>query len=390
MELSFFIEKSKLLFETVKEHRRTFHKNPELSFQEFKTSTYIKNYLTKLSIENYSCTETGVVGLIGKGDKCVGLRADIDALPIFEENESEFKSLNNGVMHACGHDMHTAMLLGAAEILKSIEDQLGGCVKLIFQPAEELIPGGASLMIKEAVLENPAPSAIFGQHVNPSDEVGKIALAAGPVMASGDELYFTITGKGSHAAQPHLGNDAVLAASHLVVYLQTFITKFRNPLNPGVLSITAINGGSATNIFPDKVQLLGTLRTFDNNWREFIHNELQTKCKELVALYNCEFELKIKKGYPPLVNNQSTSEFAKNTAIELLGTDKVLDFEPKMWAEDFAYFAEKVPSTFWFLGIKPTDKQEIPPLHNAKFCPDEQALINGTAMLCAAAVNYLK
>ncbi len=375
-------------FPEIVNYRRSIHKNPELSFQEYETSKYIKSILTELGIEYQSILETGVVATIGNGEKCIALRADIDALPIQEETKLTFASKNKGVMHACGHDFHSAMLLGAAKVLKQYEAKLKVQVKLIFQPGEEKLPGGALQMIKAGVLENPIPSAIFGQHVNPEIETGSIALAPGYVMASADELYWTINGKGGHAAQPHLNDDTIISSSQLVLSLQSLMTKFKNPLDSGVLSITSIHGGSAPNIFPDEVKLMGTLRTFNNEWRNFIHKKIDNISQKVCDLYNTKCELTIKKGYPPLFNNESSSDFVKEIANNIFDSNKILDFEPKMWAEDFAYYSEIIPSTFWFLGINPKNHTTMPPLHNAKLSPDEEALIYGTAMFVEIAINY--
>jgi amidohydrolase len=383
------IKHVKSIYKEIIQHRRKIHRHPELSFQEYKTSEYISSVLTKLKIEHKSIGGTGIVGLIGKGKKCVGLRADIDALPIQEKTELPFASKNPGIMHACGHDMHTAMLLGAAKILKQKEKTLKGTVKLIFQPGEEKLPGGASLLIKEGVLKNPRPKAIFGQHIFPEDETGTISVAPKYVMASADELYWTITAEGGHAAQPHSSSDGILASSHLVIHLQSFMTKFKNPISPGVLSITAFNGGTAPNIFPNEVKLMGTLRTFDNIWRLYIHDELKRHSKKICELHNTKCELSIVKGYPPLYNDIETTEFIIRRANELLGENNVKYFEHRMWAEDFAYYSLKIPSTFWFLGVKPKDVDFLPSLHNEKLNPDEEAMIYGTAMFVDAAIQYL-
>ena len=381
-------EEIKQLQDEIIQFRRHIHANPELSFQEFKTTEFIKSVLNKYGIENYSITETGVIGIIGKGEKCVALRADIDALPINEETGLDFCSMNDGIMHACGHDMHTAMLLAAAIILKKHEPELSGTVKLIFQPAEEKIPGGAKIMIDNGVLENPAPSAVFGQHIYPETESGTISLADGLIMASADELYWTIKTKSGHAAQPHLCNDVILASSQLVVYLQSLMTKFRDPLNPGVLSVTSMHGGSATNVYPDELKMMGTFRSYNNDWRMEMHKLIESKSKEVCAFYNTECEVEIKKGYVPVINDKNTTEFAKQTAINLFGEDKVLEFIPKMWGEDFGYYSQKVPSTFWFLGVKPKDK-DIPGLHNSKMIPEEEAMLSGTEMMVKVAIDYL-
>ena len=388
MKLKSIIEQSKDVFPYIREIRRQIHQNPELSFMEFETAALIREKLTELGIEYQVVAKTGTVALIGSGSPCVALRADIDALPIVEETGLEFASKNLGVMHACGHDMHASMLLAAAKIFKENESELRGTVKLIFQPGEEKLPGGAKIMIEEGVLENPKPDVIFAQHIFPSERTGTISVAGGPVMASADELYWTITGKGSHAAQPHIGRDAILAAAQLVNYYQTVMTKYNNPFDAGVLSVTSIHGGSATNIFPNEVKMMGTLRAYNIVWREFIHKLLIENSQNLASLYDCTCELEILKGYPPIINDYKTSDFVRMIAQKTIGEHKTLAFEPKMWAEDFAYFAERIPACFWFLGVKPDYIDEMPPLHNSKLNPDESAMISGVTMLVSATVNY--
>lgn len=370
--------------------RREIHSNPELSFEEYQTCKFIQDRLNELGIENKVIGNTGVVAIVGKGDKCVGLRADIDALPIHEETGLEFASKNDGVMHACGHDMHTTMLIGAAEILKEIEDELGGIVKLIFQPGEEKLPGGASILIEEGILENPKVDAIFGQHIYPGESEGVVSLNSGPVMGAPDELYFTIKGKSTHAAQPHLGFDPIVAASQLIIYFQTLITKYKDPIEAGVLSITSIKGGNATNIIPDEVKLMGTLRSFNEKWREMMHKLIEENSKALCAIYGCDIEIEIKKGYPPVINDEKLTELTRKNSAIIVGTESTIDFLPKMWGEDFAYYGKNIPSTFWFTGVRPIGQDEMPALHNSKLSPSENAMPIGTAMLVTAAINYLK
>lgn len=369
--------------------RRHIHKNPELSFQEFNTAEFIRAKLTEFGIDFQTLANTGTVATVGKGNKCIAFRADIDALPILEETNLEYASINDGVMHACGHDMHTAMLLAAAKLLKENESLLNGVVKLIFQPGEEKIPGGAIMMIEEGVLQNPKPEMVFAQHIFPSEKSGTISIESGPVLASADELYWTIRGKGSHAAQPHIGRDAILVASQLINHYQTLMTKYRNPLDSGVISVTSIHGGSATNIFPDEVKMMGTLRAYNDKWRYEMHNLLIENSRKIAELYDCSCEVEIMKGYPPLVNNPNVAELARGVAVELLGEQYALQFEPKMWAEDFAYFAQQVPACFWLLGVKPEELDEMPPLHNAKLNPDENAMVNGVKMFVATALKCL-
>ncbi len=387
---NYFLNRAKEIYAYIAEKRRHLHKYPELSFQEFKTSEFIQETLADLGIEYKVIASTGVVAHIGKGKKCVALRADIDALPIIEETGLDYCSTVPGVMHACGHDMHSSMLLGAAKMLKEKEKELGGVVKLIFQPGEEKIPGGASILIEEGALENPRPEAIFGQHVFPDAPMGTVLLKDGPIMASADELYWTVTGKSSHGASPHLGKDPIIAAASLITYLQTAINKFRNPLTPGVISVTSIHGGSATNIFPDEVKLMGTLRAYDNDWRAEMHKLIENNSAGVCSLYNCDCEVKIEKGYLPVINHNETTAFAAKNAEMLLGKEKVKEFEPAMWAEDFAYYQEKIPGTFWFLGVKPDGAAEMPGLHNSKFNPDEKALIAGSALLAHIAFEFLE
>jgi amidohydrolase len=374
---------------TIIEDRRHLHRNPELSFQEYETCAYISKRLKSMNIEHSIIAQTGIVAHIGKGDRCIALRADIDALPIEEDTNLEFASCKPGIMHACGHDAHTAMLLGAASILKEQESSLNGVVKLIFQPGEEKVPGGASIMVAEGVLENPKPEAIFGQHVYPDAPCGEIQISIGPTMASADELYITIHGKGAHAAQPHQGIDPILIASELILHLQSLVTKMRNPLLPGLLGITSIHGGSATNIIPDSVELKGTLRSFDPEWRELAICKIQEHTEQLCALHGAHCEVTILRGYPAVNNHEGAARFAIKTAQSLIGDAQVTDFEPKMWGEDFAFYGQHIPAAFWMLGVRPHHQMSMPGLHNAQFTPDEQALPIGAAMMAKSAIEWL-
>lgn len=384
------LNRAKELHEELLENRRHLHRHPELSFQEFRTAEFIESKLAAMDIPFRRVATTGVVGLIGSGDKCVALRADIDALPIEEKTGLSFASLNQGVMHACGHDCHTAMLLAAAKILKERESELGGIVKLLFQPGEEKVPGGASLMIADGALINPAPEAIFGQHVYPEATAGTISSTDGMMMASADELYWTLTGKGAHAAQPHQGADPILAAAELIQHLQSLITKNRNPLSPGVLGITAIHGGTATNIIPDTVEMKGTLRSFDMAWREETLQEIVRRTEQLCALFGVKGECTVVRGYPPVWNNPESTAFALDVSRSLIGEEKTLPFEPKMWGEDFGYYGRHIPATFWMLGVRQPELNSVPGLHNPQFIPDEDALPLGAAMLASAAMNWLE
>ena len=377
------------IFSQTLEIRRHIHQNPELSFQEFETAKFIRKKLDMLGIEWKECSKTGTTAIIGNGGKCVALRADIDALPIFEETGLPFKSKNDNVMHACGHDMHTAMLLSAAEILKNNESSINGTIKLIFQLGEEQLPGGASLMIDDGALEYPKVDAIFGQHIYPGEEIGTISLKEGPVMGSADEIYITIKGKSTHAAQPHLGSDPILAAAQLIVYYQTLMTKYKDPTKAGVLTLAAINGGFATNVIPDEVKIMGTLRAFDNQWREEIHKVLEEKTKILVSTYDCEVDLDIRKGYPSVINDNKLHNIALKSAKQVINEDCILDFEPKMWGEDFSYYGRFIPAYFWFIGVRPKDLSSMPALHNSKLNPEEDAMKFGIEMLVLSAINFL-
>jgi amidohydrolase len=388
IDQSLINEVEAILPEIIKD-RRHIHRYPELSFKEFKTSEFISSKLNEIGIMNQRIADTGVLGLVGQGGRCVALRADIDALPITEDTGLEFSSDHEGIMHACGHDMHTAMLLGAARILKKHEHELTGTIKFVFQPAEEKLPGGAKVLIDKGVLKNPDVDVIFGQHVNPGQKLGEIAFKDGPVMASADELYWTIKAESCHAAQPHLGSDAILSSASLISTLNNLVNKSRNPILPGLLSITSVHGGSATNIFPDEVKMMGTLRSFDENWRKIFHAILEETTKNICTAYGTRGSVDIIKGYPPLINDKKATGIASDAATKLFGKESVIEFEPKLWAEDFAYYSQNIPSCFWFIGVRQESLDSMPALHNPKFSPDEKALIHGTALLVASALNYL-
>ncbi len=382
-------EHSKEIYPELIQVRRYLHRNPELSFQEYRTAEFIEKYLSNLQIPTKRIAETGIIGYIGKGRTCIAFRADIDALPINEHTGLDFASSNSGIMHACGHDIHTTTLLGTAKILKQFENELPVQVKLIFQPGEEKLPGGASKLIELGVLDNPEPIAIFAQHTDPDTEVGKISISSGYIMASADELYWTLRGKGSHAAQPHYGNDAILAAANIVTNIQSITNKFKNPLSPAVISITSINGGSATNVFPDEVKLMGTLRTFDNTLRNQLLQKIKEFSTEIAKLYGVECHFSPLLGYPPLQNDDEMTKIVTKNSVDLLGKENVLPFEPKMWAEDFAYYSSRVPAVFWFNGVRPKNYSgEFFGLHSPKYNPDEESMIYGVAMFVKIAFAF--
>jgi amidohydrolase len=364
--------------------RRHLHANPELSYVEFETSTYIQSKLAAWGIPFEVMATTGVVGLIkGKNadERIVALRADMDALPIAEENDVPYKSTKAGVMHACGHDVHTTCLLGAAKILNETKDEWEGTVKLIFQPGEEKNPGGASLLIKEGVLENPAPQKIFGLHVHNILQVGQFSFKGGMVMASADEIYITIKAKGGHAGAPHLTADTILIASQLVVSLQQIVSRNNNAFNPTILSITSIQGGNATNIIPSEVKLMGTFRAMDEAWRFKAHELIKTQTELLVKAMGAEAIVNIEVGYPFVKNDEALSASARILAEEYAGAENVSETELRMGAEDFAYYSQKIPACFYRLGIGNVAKGITIGVHTPIFNIDEDAIEHGMGMM---------
>ena len=370
--------------------RRHLHANPELSFEEWNTSLYIQEKLKHWNIPFQIMASTGVTAIIeGKNpnSRIVALRADMDALPIQEENDLEFKSKNSGIMHACGHDVHTTCLLGAAKILEETKSIWQGTVKLIFQPGEEKNPGGASLMIKEGVLENPKPERIFGLHVHPGLETGHFSFRGGKVMASADEIYITIKAKGGHAAAPHLTADPILIASHIIVSLQQIISRNNNPFNPSVLSITSIHGGNTTNVIPSEVKLMGTFRAMDETWRFNAHDLIRKHIQELTTTMGAEADVKVDVGYPFVYNNPELSAKARKCAEEYAGAEFVSETELRMGGEDFAFYTHHIPGCFFRLGVKRKDEQVLQALHTPTFNPDEQAIEHGIGMMAWFGIN---
>lgn len=375
------------------EVRHHLHAHPELSYQEFETSKLVQQQLRSFGIDYEIKADTGVVGLIrGKNadKRIVALRADMDALPIKEENNIPYKSKIDGVMHACGHDVHTSCLLGAAKILNELKSEWEGTVKLIFQPGEEKNPGGASLLIKEGVLENPKPSAIFGLHVHPGLNIGKMSFRGGKVMASADELYITIKGKGGHAASPHLCIDPILIASHLITSLQQIISRNNNPHNPSVLSITSINGGTTTNVIPDEVKLKGTFRAMNEEWRFKAHELIRKMATDLVSSMGGKIDLLIDVGYPSVYNNEALNELAIQKASDFIGKENVEETEKRMGAEDFGYYSQQIPGCFFRLGVMNKDKGIISGVHTPTFNIDESAIETGIGIMAylGSSVNF--
>lgn len=370
--------------------RHHLHAHPELSYQEVETSKFIQQKLQEFGIPYQVMATTGVVGLIkGKNPdkRIVALRADIDALPILEENNVPYKSTRDGVMHACGHDVHTTCLLGAAKILQELKDEWEGTVKLIFQPGEERNPGGASILIKEGVLANPAPEAIFGLHVHPQLAVGQLSFRGGQVMASADEIYITIKGKGGHAAAPHLTVDTILIASHLIVSLQQIISRNRNPLSPSVLSICSIQGGHTTNVIPSEVKLMGTFRALDEAWRFKAHELIRNNVEQLVHAMGGEVDLHIDVGYPTVYNHEALNATARKLAEEYMGAEHVETTEMRMGAEDFGYYTQLIPGCFYRLGVMNEAKGITSGVHTPTFNIDESAIETGMGMMAWLGAN---
>jgi amidohydrolase len=366
------------------EVRHYLHAHPELSYKEYETSKFVAGKLESYGIPYEIKAETGVIGIIeGKNPatRIVALRADMDALPIQEENDVPYKSVNAGVMHACGHDVHTTCLLGAAKILSQTKDSWDGTVKLIFQPGEEKNPGGASILIKEGVLQNPAPQSIFGMHVNPQLEIGKLSFRGGKVMASADEIYITIKGKGGHAAAPHTTTDTILVASQIVVSLQQIISRNNNPLSPSVLSITSFQGGFTTNVIPTEVKLMGTFRAMDEEWRFRAHDLIRRQVTELAHAMGADAAIKIDVGYPVVFNNEKLSLRAREIGESYMGSNNVEETEMRMGAEDFGYYCQEIPGCFFRLGTRNTSKGITSGVHTPKFNIDESAIETGIGIM---------
>lgn len=380
------------LYAVVLDNRRRLHANPELSFQEYETSAFVKSKLDALNIPWKAMANTGVVGML-QGDlpstAVVALRADMDALPITEANKVEYASKHNGVMHACGHDAHTASLLGVAEILKSIKSTFGGTVKLIFQPGEEKLPGGASLMIEEGVLDDPRPDVIIGQHVMPSLECGKIGICRGKFMASMDEIMVTIHGRGGHGAQPHLNIDPVVIASHIIIALQQIVSRFAHPKNPTVLSFGKVIADGAINVIPDTVYMEGTFRAMNETWRAEAHTKMKKMAEGIAESMGGRCDFNIRKGYPFLINEEKLSEKITGYASAYMGAENVVEQEIWMAAEDFSYYSQKADACFYMLGVANSEKGIGSSLHNPTFNIDEDALKISTGLMAYLAVKLL-
>lgn len=391
------VEKIKSLSNSIAQetvgNRHHLHMHPELSFQETATQAFVEKQLNAWGIATNRLANTGVVAIIegnNPSKKVVALRADMDALPIIETNDVPYKSQNPGVMHACGHDVHTSSLLGTAHILQTIKDEFEGTVKLIFQPAEEKAPGGASIMIKEGVLENPKPVSIFGQHVATNVPVGKIGFREGMYMASTDELYIKVIGKGGHGAMPDACIDPIVIASHIIVAMQQIISRNKNPKFPSVLTFGKIEGLGATNVIPDEVNIAGTFRAMDETWRAEGLEKIKKLAEGIADAMGGQAIFEVLKGYPFLQNNPELTRKAKAAAIAYMGEENVVDLDLWMAGEDFAFYTHHVDACFYRLGIRNDAKGITSGVHTPTFDIDEDALAIGPGLMAWLAVNELE
>lgn len=373
--------------------RRHLHKHPELSFEEHQTAAFVAEQLSAMGVQFTS--GIGGLGIVAEiqgtepAKGLIALRADMDALPIQERNVVDYCSQNPGVMHACGHDAHTACALGAVRILNELRDQWHGRIRVLFQPAEERIPGGASLMIRDGALD-PRPQSMLGQHVYPELPAGKVGFKPGIYMASADELYFTVKGKGGHAALPQRLNDPVIAAAQLIINLQQVVSRNAPPEIPTVLSMGKIIADGATNIVPNEVLMEGTFRTFDEAWRSKAHEIIERICAATGDTFGVQVQVEIRKGYPFLVNDEDVTARAKAAAIDYLGEDQVVDLGIRPTAEDFAYYSQLVPSCFYRLGTASPDGRFTSGLHTPTFDIDEEALTTGAGLMAWLALEESK
>lgn len=372
--------------------RRHLHANPELSYQEFETSAFVIDQLKSMGLEPATVANTGIVAEIkGKNSnrKMVALRADMDALPIQEVGNKPYASKRPGVMHACGHDVHTSSLLGTAKILCSVKDEFEGTVRLIFQPGEEKNPGGASIMIQEGVLENPKPVSIIGQHVFPLLPAGKIGFREGRYMASSDEIYLKVIGRGGHGAAPELAIDPVVISSHIIVALQQIISRNASPKQPSVLTFGRIMANGATNIIPDEVSIAGTFRTLDEKWREEGLKKIKTMATTLAESMGGKCEVTISRGYPCLENNAELTARIRKAAEEYVGKENTVNLDVSMSSEDFSYYSHIVPASFYRMGTRNEKKGITSYVHTPTFDIDEEALAIGPGLMAWMAIKEL-
>ncbi|MFT5859726.1 MAG: amidohydrolase [Flavobacteriaceae bacterium] len=387
------IELSESLHEKVQNHREYLHAHPELSYQEFETMEYVSKALTDIGIEHTSgIGDTGIVAIIrgdqhSEKDSCIGLRADLDALPIQEENDVAYKSTVDGVMHACGHDVHTSILLGAAEVLHLKRNELPQPVKLVFQPGEEKNPGGATLMLRDGVLENPSVDKMMALHVFPDMEVGNIGFKEGIYMASCDEIYITIHGKGGHGATPHNCVDPIMIGANMLQTMQQIVSRQCDPKTPCVLSFGHFEALGATNVIPSKALLKGTFRTMDEPWRAKALELIERTAKQIAEASGGTAEVEISKGYPYLENDPLTTQKMRAIGIELLGSENVIELPIRLTAEDFSYYSQEVPVCFFRLGVRNESKGIIHGVHHPQFDIDPESLKIGIQMMSLAAFS---
>jgi amidohydrolase len=390
------IEKIKQLSKQIHQEiiivRRHLHTHPELSFQEHNTSQFVKDQLDALGIRWTSVAGTGVLASISgalPSDAVVAVRADMDALPIQEMNKVPYASQHPHVMHACGHDFHTSSLLGTARILHSLKDQFMGTIKFFFQPGEEIIPGGASHMIRDGVLENPRVEAVIGQHAMPRIPVGKIGIRKGKHMASMDSLFVRIIGKGGHGAQPHMNIDPVVIASHIIIALQQIVSRMARPGDPTVLSFGKVIANGAINVIPDEVYMEGTFRAMNETWRNEAHRKMTQMAVQLAEGMGARCEFRIQRGYPFLVNEEKLTEEIRSYAVDYLGEENVLEEEIWMAAEDFAYYSQAADACFYLCGVGNEEKNITSSLHTPTFDIDEDALAVSTGLMAYIALKRL-
>lgn len=377
---------------SIVDNRRHLHAHPELSFQEYQTSTFVKEKLDQLEIAWSPMANTGIVAMIEgskSSDKLIALRADMDALPITEKNNIEYASTNNGIMHACGHDAHTSSLLGTAAILQSMKDDFAGRVKLIFQPGEEKLPGGASIMIKEGVLVQNKPSVVIAQHVSPNIPAGKIGIRKGKFMASMDEIFITVKGRGGHGAQPHMNIDPVMISAQILVGLQQVVSRIANPSVPTVLSFGKIIADGAINVIPDSVYMEGTFRALDEEWRSEAHKRMTKIAKGIAESFGGSCDITINRGYPFLVNEEKLTERVQHFAEDYLGKENVIPQDIWMASEDFSMFSQAADCCYYLIGTRNEQLGYTSSLHTPTFNIDEEALQVGPGLMAYIALKQL-
>ncbi|MBD3413171.1 MAG: amidohydrolase [Candidatus Aminicenantes bacterium] len=393
LRIAHLIEKHK---KDILDIRRFIHMNPELSNREFDTSKLVSSKLLSLNMEvKPGVAHTGVVGLLRGQNQgiTIGVRADMDALPIEEQTGLPYQSLNQGIMHACGHDVHTSIVLGTAMVLNEMRDLIKGSVKFIFQPAEEGVPageqGGASLMIKQGVLDNPPVRAILGLHVWPDAETGTILFSSGTIFAGADTFDITIQGKSAHGARPHEGIDAVYIASQVVIDIQSIISRSMNPVHPAVVTIGKISGGSRPNILADQVKLEGTVRTLDQNTQQKIKKFMEKILISKTQPFDASYSFSYKEGTSPLYNHPDLGSILEPSLKNAVGDNNVHSLDPQMVAEDFSEYSERIPGFYFLLGVKPPWQNTAPPLHSSRFSPDENSIPIGIKTLCHLLLDCL-